>query len=268
LKLPARSRVLEAKNLIPMIPRIALIGLLTAGALQAESFSQTRSETHPFDPRGRVRIEDANGSISVKGWDRPEVSIQVEKKGSSEEYVNEIRVDIDASPQSLSIKTVYPHRYFGWLWGWHDHGQVRITVTAPVSAELERVATVNGAVTIDGIGGPIEAEAVNGGIHATGLRGTAKLTTVNGSIHAEVGALDPAARLNLETVNGSIVVLLPKDAGATVNASTINGRISCDLPVHSTETGFVLNKFTGVIGAGGGSIRATTVNGSVRLQAL
>jgi hypothetical protein len=250
-----------------MTLRITLLGLLTAGLLRAETFTDSQSETHPLDPRGRIQIEDTNGSITIKTSDRPEVSIEVEKRASSEEYLSEIHVEIGSDPKAISVKTTFPSRVAGWLWGRSDYGEVRLTLTVPESAELTSVTLANGPITIDGVHGFIKASTVNGGIHVTGIRETVALTTVNGSIHAEVAALGPGGHLNFTTVNGSVAILLPKNAGATLSTATVNGRTSCDLPMQSVDT-FWRHGLTGIIGAGGGSIRAVTVNGSVHLQSL
>jgi hypothetical protein len=59
-----------------MILRLLSLGLLTAGLLQAETFREVSAQTDAIDPHGTIRISDTNGSISIKTWDRPEVSIR------------------------------------------------------------------------------------------------------------------------------------------------------------------------------------------------
>jgi hypothetical protein len=250
-----------------MLTRLTFLGLLTAGLLQAETFRETSTESHPLDPHASVRIGNTNGTIEIRAWDRPEVSIQVEKHGSSEDYLNEIQVVIDADPHALSIKTIFPHHLLSWLWNGGDNGEVRLTLMVPATVDLSQVSLVNGAVTIDGVHGAIDVHTVNGGIHATGLGDDTEISTVNGGVHAEVAAFGSGGRLHITTVNGGIAILLAKDTNATFDASTINGGTSCELPIR-LEDGGHHHGMHGVIGAGGGSITASTVNGGIHLQAL
>ncbi len=250
-----------------MLLRLLSLGLMTAGLLRAENQLESYTETHPLDAHGQIRIDDTNGAISIRTWARPEVSLQVEKRASSEERLKEITVEVASDPQLLSIRTIFPHHFLGWLWNSGDGGSVRLVLTVPASVDLNRVSMVNGTITIEGVHGSVDAHAVNGSVKATGLGDNADLSTVNGSIHAEVSALGSGGHLHFSTVNGSIVVLLGKGTNATFSASTINGGTSCELPIRLTSESH-RRGLQGVIGTGGGSIEASTVNGSVRLQAL
>jgi hypothetical protein len=250
-----------------MLLRLLSLSLMTTGLLQAESHLESYTETHPLEGHGQIRIDDTNGSISIRTWARPEVSIQVEKRAGSEERLKEIQVEIDAGPRDLSIRTIFPHHFLGWIWNSGDGGSVRLVLTVPESADLAHVTMVNGTITIDGVHGMVDARTVNGGIKATGLGDEADLSAVNGSIQAEAAALGPRGRLHLTTINGSIAIRLGRDANATFSASTINGGTSCEFPIRLTEESH-RRGMQGVIGTGGGSISATTVNGSIRLQAL
>jgi len=251
-----------------MIHRIALLGLLSAGLLHAETFRDAYAQTHPLDAHGMIRIDNTNGAIVIKTWDRPEVSVEVEKRASSEDYLKEIDVAIDSDPHSLSIKTRFPSHPLSWLRNWGgNQAEVHLVLMVPASVDLNDITLVNGSITIDGVHGAIDVHTINGGIHATGVGDHADLSTVNGTIHAEVTALGSSGHLHLSTINGSISVLLAKDAGATFRASTVNGSTSCEFPIRLTESSH-RRGMNGVIGAGGGSIVATTVNGSVHLQSL
>ena len=250
-----------------MFLRLLSLGLMTAGLLRAESHLESYTETHALDPHGQIRIDDTNGAISIRTWARPEVSLQVEKRASSEDRLKEIQVEVESDPKSLSIRTIFPHHFLGWFWNIGDAGSVRLVLSVPESVDLNRVSMVNGAITIEGVHGSIDAHAVNGSVKATGLGDDADLSTVNGSIHAEAAAPGAGGHLHFSTVNGSIAVLLGKGANATFSASTINGGTSCALPIRLTEERH-RHGMQGVIGTGGASIEASTVNGSVRLEAL
>jgi DUF4097 and DUF4098 domain-containing protein YvlB len=170
------------------------------------------------------------------------------------------------------VKTIFPrheftwHDLFDWSWTRNGGGQVQLTLMVPPSAELAKIVTVNGSITLEATRGSVDATTVNGSIRASGLHeGTFR--TVNGSIQAGVVQFGSAANLAASTVNGSVTLILPKNVGARVRASTVNGRISCGFPIEADD-GILRSSLTGVIGAGGGSIYARTVNGAVRLQSF
>jgi hypothetical protein len=255
-----------------MLHRLILLGLLTAGLVRAEEFKESIAETHPLPAQGSVRVENENGAITIRTWERAEVSVQADKSASSEEYLKAIHVDIESGPDSISVKATSPkhelswRNLFFWTWSLGESGSVRLTLMVPSAARLDRIAGVNGSITLEGTHGYADVTTVNGAIRATGLREGA-FKTVNGSIHAEVDHFDSAAHLTATTVNGSVAILLPKDVGANVHASTVNGGISCDFPIEA-DNGVFGHNLHGNIGPGGGSIRVTTVNGAVHLQSL
>src|SRR5580658_9197632 len=97
-----------------MHPRLALLALITASFVRADTFTEPFSETHHLDPGGTVRIENTNGSISIKTWDRPEASITGEKSAGSQEELKHIVLEIVSEPGSLSIKTKFQDGDSDW----------------------------------------------------------------------------------------------------------------------------------------------------------
>lgn len=72
--------------------------------------------------------------------------------------------------------------------------------------------------------------------------------------------------MNLETVNGSVVLGLPSNASADLKVHNMNGDLLSDFPVSSTEATPGSRAFHGRIGhGGGGPISVRTVNGGIRL---
>lgn len=254
-----------------MIHRCSLLLLLalSIGAARAETLKSAFAETHPFDPHGTIRLSNTNGSVTVRTWDRSEVRIEGEKRASNQETLDGIVVAIEATMQTLTVKTTHPVRHgswFSWLWNRGRGEEVEFVLTVPATVTLDGINTVNARVTIDGVQGTVEARTVNGGLQVSGLRSGATLTTVNGSIRAEFAAVAPQGQLNLRTVNGGVTVALPAGAGATLAISTVNGGISCALPLVVKKSGS--RQLSGTIGDGAASLKVSTVNGGVRVVAL
>jgi DUF4097 and DUF4098 domain-containing protein YvlB len=103
-----------------------------------------------------------------------------------------------------------------------------IVVPPGVTAEL---STVNGDVRVKDVDGELTLESVNGSIEVRGARRGLSLQTVNGHIDAVAQALPAGADVSLQSVNGNVMLTLPKDAHFDFGASTMNGTIVSTFPL-------------------------------------
>jgi len=250
-------------------PVIALILSLSIAALARAddySFKEPFTKTAPFSATGQISLENINGSIDVRTWDKNEIRIEGEKSAKTEEELKLIDLKIDLSESSAAIKVHLPKRTGGFFAN-NIRAAVRFTLTVPVNAVLEKIATVNSGVTIDGVRGSVHASSVNGGIRAMDLGADAQLHTVNGSVHASFTSVRPDQQLSFKTVNGAVHVSLPKDAGVKLHASVVNGSIDCDFPLTLAGKSHGRN-LAGTIGDGRASLEAGSVNGSIHLESF
>lgn len=182
----------------------------------------------------------------------------------------EVRIEVNTSAEGVTVCAIYPtsHGEAGSCDD-ADHQQIRnndvvVDFEAEVPAGVTlRAQTVNGGIETDRLDGPVEAHTVNGGI-AVASRGWTEATTVNGSVHATLGARHWRDDLDFTTVNGTVTVDMPRDAGCEVDASTVNGEVETDMTM--SVSGRISHRHLhGTIGDGGGHLHASTVNGSIRL---
>ncbi len=243
------------------LPLLLLTGLLSVAAARAtvtESFKQT----YPLTADGVVNLESVNGSIEIVAWDKPEVSLEAEKRAKTDEDLKRIHLEIDAQPAKLSIKTKYDKKsVFG-----DDsiRGEVIYKLMVPAGASLQRIETVNTTVTITGIKGAMNVETVNGHVKVTGAAAVGKFETVNGTVHVEYAALPATGKISLECVNGSATVVVPKDGSFDLDAETVNGHVNCTLPITLAKSNG--HHLRGHVGAGGASLHLESVNGSLSIE--
>ena len=140
-----------------------------------------------------------------------------------------------------------------------DHFAVFVLALAGELADLVKRAA------IDDARGAVYASTVNGGIHATGLGGKVEFSTVNGSIHASFAVIPASGKFSCKTVNGGIAITLPPDAGVQVQAGTVNGGIDCTAPLNPGSN-VRRSHLSGTIGDGRATLRASTVNGGIRIE--
>jgi DUF4097 and DUF4098 domain-containing protein YvlB len=232
--------------------------------------SQYFEEIYPVSERGaQVSLENVNGDVRVEVWDQAEVRVRAEKFASSQELLDELEIKIIASQDSVRVDTHSPdHRFFfGWLSsGRNGHYRVEYTLTVPRDAELDSIELVNGDLVVIGVQGGMQAELVNGDIITKDIGGDLRLSTVNGSISPEFEDMENVERIELESVNGKIRLILPSAASASVRVETVNGSLRNDfgLEVHKHE--YVGADMRGEIGGADVDVRIETVNGGVEIR--
>jgi DUF4097 and DUF4098 domain-containing protein YvlB len=222
--------------------------------------------TFEVDADARISLENVNGDISIVGGSGDTVHLLAKKKAEKQEYLDELKIIVDADSDYIRIETRHPKKKGGWSnWGNDSSGSVSYVLEVPDTVNLDTISTVNGDVEIASVRGLVKAETVNGSLVAEGLEGDVKLETVNGSVRAEFSQMGAGQRVSADAVNGKIVVVLPGDASARLDAETVNGSIDADDFGLKPEKGFVGRDLSGEIGGGEARISLDTVNGSIKV---
>jgi DUF4097 and DUF4098 domain-containing protein YvlB len=229
-------------------------------------YKEAFSESGPFSSTGKITLENINGQIDIVTWDKNEILIEGEKSARTEEELKLIELTIDRSDSRADIKVKLPKRTGSWFGNNSVRGGVRFKLTVPATATLERIRTVNSSVAIDGVRGGVDAETVNGRIRAHDLGGSARLKSVNGGLDARFTAVSTDQKLDFDTVNGSVDIVLPDDAGVQVSSSVVNGHVDCEFPLEIRDGRTRGKRLSGKIGDGRASLEARSVNGSVRIK--
>lgn len=230
---------------------------------ETERFEQS----YPLNANGKVSVSNINGSITVEAWDRNEVRLEVTKVADSRETLSDVEIKIDSRPEYFRVETDYNNWNRGGNKNWNGRRrlEVQFRLNVPRTAYLDEIETVNGSVTVSNFTNYTKISAVNGSVKATNLRGTAKLSTVNGSTNADFEQLQPSDKIDLSTVNGSVVLVIPSDANATVKADTVNGSIKNDFGLPVRKGKYVGRDLYGRIGSGDTEIKLNSVNGGLSI---
>jgi hypothetical protein len=227
------------------------------------------SQTYPITATGRVNIVNINGDVHVNVWDQNAVKVDAVKRAYSQQRLSEVTIDVGSFSDIVQIKTKYPeNRSYNGSNREDSWASVEYTLTLPRRAHLDGAELVNGSLDVDGVQGFVRASLVNGTVKASGLGGEVRLSTVNGGIEASVAALETAKGVQLTSVNGSIVLIVPSGASADVKASTVHGGITNDFGLQVEDGQFVGHSMSGQIGSGGARIRLTNVNGSIAVKRI
>ena len=250
------------KKLPILLTLILLLGIAWSATAEEEQFA----ETYPFTADGRVSLENINGDVEIQGWDNAEVKVEYTKRARTEKGLERMEVRIDSSSNRIDIETDYVKRDRGWGdWG-DSGGEVEYRLWVPRGARIDEIDLVNGSLDLSGLEGDVAADLVNGNIEAEGLTGDVEIETVNGDVELEMSAVDANRRIWIESVNGSIELILPAGVGADVEASTVHGRISNDFGIDVKRGRYVGRSMRGEIGGGGARVELENVNGAIRLR--
>ncbi|MBT8058667.1 MAG: DUF4097 family beta strand repeat protein [Xanthomonadales bacterium] len=233
----------------------------------AADVKETEEMSFPVNPGARISLENINGEIFITAGSGDQVDLIARKKAGSQEYMDDLKIVVDADEDYIRIETRHPKSEGSWFkWGSNSSGSVSYELTVPGDVELDTIETVNGDVEISGVSGKVKASTVNGSLQVSELVSDVSLETVNGSVKAEFDTVGEGQRINAEAVNGKITLMLPADASARVNAETVNGSIDADDFGLEPEKGFVGRDLSGEIGGGAGRITLDTVNGSIKIR--
>ena len=238
------------------------LGALMALALASTASAQVTEEFHrtvPLSANGRVSLDNVNGNVTITGWERNDVQIDAVKKASSQEKLNEARIEVETASDSVHIRTRYPE-------GHNNNNPATVTyeLHVPRAARLDGISLVNGSLDVSQVSGDIHSSLVNGATKVHDLAGRAELSAVNGSINAYYKSLDNVKDIELKSVNGSIRLGLPSSPNADVSVSTVNGGITTDFPLQ-VQGKFMGKRIEGKLGNGGTRIEISNVNGAVHL---
>lgn len=246
-----------------MLLASALLALAGAVHLPVTStIHQESSRVYPLSARGRVTLQNVNGDVHIRAWDRNEVRIAAVKTATSRGLLDEAHVTIDATSDSISIRTLYGQGSAS------NPGSVEFTVMVPRHAQLSEIKAINGAVDIEGVSGGINASSVNGPVRAEKIGGDVRLSTVNGKLEASFDRLSDARMISMNSVNGPISLAIPYDAGAEFNARNVTGGIDNDFGIPVSRDHAAGSQLHGVLKGGGTYINLKNINGTIYIMPM
>lgn len=234
------------------------IAIVCAAPASAAPTTRIFERTLPLRADGTLSVTNVNGFVQIVGWDKEEVEIRAVKTALNDpQDIERVTIDAESDGDSAAINTIYP-----------QGNGVAVTVDyrihVPERVLLDGVETVNGDVHVAGITGAGELASVNGGVEVVDSTGRFSAKTTNGDVRLELKGLPRGGPMQLATVNGSVILSLPGDAGAEMNVISRNGDFHSDFPLSSLGA-YNPSVFRGKLGNGGGEILLTTVNGAIRL---
>jgi DUF4097 and DUF4098 domain-containing protein YvlB len=290
---------------------LGLAALLVSAAgctvqLDGHAFIEREEKRFPAGEAPEITLATFDGSIQVRPWDKAEVLVEIEKRGSDKAAVDGIQVVAEGKDNRISVDVRKPasEKEFIGL-GIHHSTSAKLIASVPRGSKLT-VTTRDGSISVERVDGRLELRTDDGSVRVSEAAGDLTIVTRDGSITLErvAGRVDartgdggirvtgaPASLLletrdgavvvraerdtvmledwSVRTGDGSVVVELPEGFAAQIDAETQDGTVRTDLPVSGASEGERRESrrtLRGTLGAGGKTLKLRTSDGSIRLR--
>jgi hypothetical protein len=224
---------------VPVILVAAALMLLPPAVLGATRDSQARS--FPAMPVKPLDIRVPEGSVTIRGEERTDISIVVERELPDPSLAASWPVIIEEAEDHLAVHVLAPP----------PAGQgiaVKVTVLAPRATPVRLVEIGSGELLVSGSRGLVTATVERGSISGSDIAGILRLETSSGDIRLTRFELRRDGLLRCRTLNGNIAIgLSTPPADARVLLLTMGGTVTSDLPV-ADRAGFGGRLKEGLIG--------------------
>jgi Putative adhesin len=290
------------------LPSVALLSsVLTSSAcsINVDNHGHIVREQKQYVVEGVVdlNLTTFDGAIEVRGWDRNEVTVEIEKRAQDKDATEKIQVIAEqkGSTITIDVRSSGGSTYIGI--GAFTSPSARLIVNAPHKVNVN-ARSGDGSIVVDRIEGRLELKTSDGTVRATETAGELIVESGDGSIQIEdvVGRVEartddgtvriygtPSAvrarsgdgsivlRIRggavmtddwvVTTTDGSIVAELPDGFNAMIDAEPGSGdRARSDLELIDAVGGTREQRtLRGKIGAGGKTLTLRSGDGSIRL---
>jgi DUF4097 and DUF4098 domain-containing protein YvlB len=291
----------------PMLSWMVIASFVVCTSIAAAASERRVDEKCKASPDGVVEISNAAGSVRVIGWDREEVTVtgtvpenaKLDFEGGEKRTTVKVNLpklglgareaDLEVhvpSASRLEAETVSATLDVTGVRGVLELKSVSGNVAAAGDPEDVEARTVSGKLEISVSSRHVEAEAVSGEIRLQGAAGKVRVSNVSGSsiISADnlkdgslesvsgnirfEGIIDPAGRLDVQTVSGDIEALMPAGIAAVFEVSTFSGGIQNDFgqALAKTEKNGPGKELKFTTGSGAARISLQSFSGDVILK--
>jgi hypothetical protein len=292
-------------TMVPVAGIVAAAVVLSACDITIGAAEYSVREQKTFTVNGPVRLalSTFDGSINVRGWDRNEVSVEVEKVGSDQQAVDRIQVKTSQDGNAITIDVPKPSPLE--TSGMRRSPIANLVVTVPMKTAVVarsgdgsiEVRSVNGKVDLDTDDGSVRVEDIGGGliartgdgsVHGRKVDGHAEIRTGDGSvgldgvltgvtIETRDGSIEVTARpgsrsdtdWDVTTGDGHIQLEVPAGFGAEIDARSGDGRVRVDTLTDTPEgrdRDDERSSVTGRLGGGGKALRVRSSSGSITVK--
>ena len=198
---------------------------------------EQKSETFPVKGVPQVTVDAKGCSVTVRGWDKAEVSYSLIKIGRQNKKPEDriSSVTVRHTDSEVTIKVAEDITPEGIIF--NDQKKTRLVIYVPKKSNLK--IKTNSEIRLEGVSGDVDLSGVDESINVRDSDGTLRVSNSDGRIRVigfrgEIDAQTSDGTINLEgdfsklrahAGDGSIVITLPQNASADIesNSGSIKG---------------------------------------------
>lgn len=283
-----------------------VLALVTSSAcvvsVNSQALNDRVEKRFPVKGTPELSLITFDGSIEIRSWDRPEVLVEIEKRGSTQELLDSIEVVAGVEDGRIRVEARAPSRGQA-VFAFNVSRSARIIASVPRTTNL-LARSGDGAISIERVSGRLELRTGDGSISGYDLKGDLTLNSGDGSVKLEAieGRVDAstgdggmalagkleAVRLrtsdgsialrveqgstlsenwDVSTGDGGVVLYLPSDFAAELDAHTGDGAVRADRDLGLlAQDEKSRHSIRGRLGAGGRALRVRSGDGSISLR--
>jgi hypothetical protein len=244
--------------------RLVVLGLVLAGSVARADETEVSFAYVPATGAEAIVIEQPMGTLSINGWDKPEVRIVARKQAPSGALLDRLKVSVEIRDGRIHVRTglrigdsfrALPAANVG------PPCKIDLTIDAPRGVQLA-ASTWSGDLDASGFRAGADLSSAGGEVRARDISGRVKTHALAGrqtlsAIHGDVDADGVTGDLLLDAVDGEVL-----------EARVVEGQITA----RSISTPLVrlLSTAGGIVLIGslrpGGRYELATHEGDLRLQ--
>ena len=303
--MPCRPAVYAHMPAMLRAGTVVLAGAVAAGCVvSVDSQGQIVREEKRFSLDGtpELHLKTFDGAIQIQSWDKPEVFVEIEKRGPTREAVDQLAIEATQRSNRIELEVKRPRTESFSGFGFNVGSSAKLIVSVPRRVDvvaqtgdgsilIERLNgrldlrtgdgsirvddaegdlvlhTGDGSVTVDRAGGRLNIDTGDGGVNVSGKLSAVKISTGDGAVVCRV---DEGTMMGDEwdigTGDGSVALYLPAQFGAELDAHTGDGSVRSELSLSSSSSDDDKRSLKGRIGDGGRRLRIRTGDGSISLK--
>ena len=112
----------------------------------------TKSDS-PFRAHRTVHLTTFDGAIEIQSWDKPDVLVEMEKRGSTQEAVDALEVKSSQDGNTIEFEVKKPEGMSLNGFGFHHSASAKLIVSVPRNADI-RARSGDGSIRIAHVTGP------------------------------------------------------------------------------------------------------------------
>jgi hypothetical protein len=273
-------------------------------SIGASEYSVREEKRFTVMGAAQLAISTFDGSIEVRGWDRNEVVVEVEKVGPDQATVDRILVKAAQEGSRITIDVQKPSPLE--TSGMRRSPGANLVVSVPLktaivarsgdgSISIRRVTgtldldTDDGSIRVEDVAGTLVARTGDGDVIGHKMDGQAEIHTGDGvvgldgvltglKVETQDGAVEVTARpgsrtdgaWEVTTGDGDVRIEVPQEFGAEVDARTGDGRVRVDSITDTADAKKdereERDSVAGRLGGGGKALRIRTSSGSITVK--